>query len=599
VALTSFFLRQTDRLKRLPWIARTVLGLVPIALGLVVVFDPFDSLTLLIVLIALCIAIDGIFRILSAVHSPARTFQLVAGGVEIVAAILVVVWPAISIQALTIVVGSSLVLSGAIDISDTVRKNNGKRVANALLGVALIIFGVLALVWPDVALIVISVAFALRMIVFGITAVATTIRYRNAPEPAPPIAPARRPLFVRGLDLAGRGLLLVLAVLLLAASITLHQGAARPTAFYTPPSSVPSQPGQLIRSQPYTQAVPAGDRGWLILYTTTDLNNKPTVGSAFVMVSKTPAAQPRQVVLWDHGTEGADTDCAPTVLPAPWPLVGPAAGMKQELDAGRVVIGPDYPGMGTPGPQGYLVGQDEGRSALDAVRAAHHLTGLSLSKQTVVWGHSQGGQAALWTGILAPSYAPDLDVVGVAAAAPVSNAVALAGQAQDTLIGKILGTFVVRGYSDTYPDVHADNYIDPRMTLLYRAISSRCISEQASLVSILTTLTIQGPMYSADLTSGPLGARLKQNAPTGKIEAPVFIAQGAADPLILPKVQTAYVTAQCAAGQKIQYQLYPGLDHNSLVAADSPYIKDLVTWTQDRFDGKTQTNTCKGSGTVH
>jgi hypothetical protein len=44
---------------------------------------------------------------------------------------------------------------------------------------------------------------------------------------------------------------------------------------------------------------------------------------------------------------------------------------------------------------GPVVGQGEGRSVLDSIRAAHQLEGLRLDPQTVVWGHSQGGHAAL------------------------------------------------------------------------------------------------------------------------------------------------------------------------------------------------------------
>ena len=75
----------------------------------------------------------------------------------------------------------------------------------------------------------------------------------------------------------------------------------------------------------------------------------------------------------------------------------------------------------------YLIGENEGRSSLDAVRAAHQIPGLSLSNRTVVWGHSQGGQAALWTGGLAPDYAPELDLLGVTAAAPAADVKGLIG----------------------------------------------------------------------------------------------------------------------------------------------------------------------------
>jgi hypothetical protein len=39
----------------------------------------------------------------------------------------------------------------------------------------------------------------------------------------------------------------------------------------------------------------------------------------------------------------------------------------------------------------------------------------------VVWGRSQGGHSALWTGIIGPRYTPDIKIVGVAAIAPAAN----------------------------------------------------------------------------------------------------------------------------------------------------------------------------------
>jgi hypothetical protein len=39
----------------------------------------------------------------------------------------------------------------------------------------------------------------------------------------------------------------------------------------------------------------------------------------------------------------------------------------------------------------------------------------------VVSGHSQGGHAALWAGIVGPRYAPDVEIVGIAAVVPAAN----------------------------------------------------------------------------------------------------------------------------------------------------------------------------------
>lgn len=66
-------------------------------------------------------------------------------------------------------------------------------------------------------------------------------------------------------------------------------------------------------------------------------------------------------------------------------------------------------------------------SALDAALAARQLDTVDLQDRTAVWGHSQGGHAALWTGALAQTYAPDVDVIGVAALAPASDLIGLVG----------------------------------------------------------------------------------------------------------------------------------------------------------------------------
>ncbi len=541
--LMRFLIGQALRLHRLPWAVRLVLGLLLFALGALILLRPYDSLTVLIVLIGVALLVDGVARLDGAGRASLPWLQVAAGAVEIVAAVTVVAWPLISVPLLAVVVGATFIISGVSDLIEAVTPGQKRRLASIVLGLALVIFGVLTVLWPDVSLIIIAVAFAVRMIVFGVTVIVRAIRYRDdLPDDDLPDADAvdratakPAPALVRGMDLAGRTLLLVLALGAAAGSIYLHEGVPTPSAFYTPPASVPAQPGQLIRSEPYTHSVPEGARGRLILYTTTDLNDEATVGSAFVMAPDAPSDSPRDVVLWDHGTQGADRSCAPTILPSPMPLTAPLAAMKQQLEQGRVLVGPDYPGMGTPGPQGYLIGENEGRSSLDAVRAAHQLPHLDLSDRTVVWGHSQGGQAALWTGALAAKYAPELDVLGVAAAAPAADVTGLITTFENSTIGKILGPLIVRSFAETYPDVHAAEYIDPRMFAIYEAASHRCLPEAQSAVSLLTALTMHGPMFSTDPSTGALGKRLDQNLPTGIIDAPLFIAQGAVDPLILPK----------------------------------------------------------------
>ena len=58
---------------------------------------------------------------------------------------------------------------------------------------------------------------------------------------------------------------------------------------------------------------------------------------------------------------------------------------------------------------------------IDIVRAARSLPRVGEGKDFTVWGHSQGGQAVLFAGMMASAYAPELRLLGVAAAAPATD----------------------------------------------------------------------------------------------------------------------------------------------------------------------------------
>lgn len=77
---------------------------------------------------------------------------------------------------------------------------------------------------------------------------------------------------------------------------------------------------------------------------------------------------------------------------------------------------------------------------------------------------------------------------------------------------------------------------------------------------------------------------------------PLLIAQGLADDLVLPEIQERFVRRRCDAGQALAYRTYPGRDHLSVVAPDSPLTPDLVAWTRDRIAGVTAPVECPGDG---
>jgi alpha-beta hydrolase superfamily lysophospholipase len=359
--------------------------------------------------------------------------------------------------------------------------------------------------------------------------------------------------------------------------------AATPDAFYAAPVMIPTEPGVLLRQEPFERYVPANARGWRILYTTTRSDGSPALGSAIVMVPKSPATESRPVLAWTHGTSGIVTGCAPSMLDLDPARYLPAWNMAPAQ--GWIFVAPDYAGLGTAGRHEYLIGEGEARSTLDAVRAARNIDGIRASDRTVVWGHSQGGHASLWTGIVAPAYAPDVPVAGVGGVAPATDLVAIVEDIHETVIGRFLTALVLRAYANAYSDVGFDDYVRPIAAPIARDMANRCATPAASVFSAVEGLAIGGSIFRTPPTSGALGRRLAQNIPDRPMTMPLMIAQGTADDVVAAPIQTAFVKRRCAAGQSMTYVRYAGRDHMGVTAPGSPLEQDLLRWTRDRFAG--------------
>jgi pimeloyl-ACP methyl ester carboxylesterase len=205
--------------------------------------------------------------------------------------------------------------------------------------------------------------------------------------------------------------------------------------------------------------------------------------------------------------------------------------------------------------------------------------------QVVVWGHSQGGHAALWTGMSAPGYAPDLRIAGVAAMAPATDLPALLAGVHGTPAGRIISAYLLDAYASLYPDVRVEAYSSGLRGVLARDIARHCMAGSSVWLALVDALLAGGSLFDGPPVSGALGARLAANVPQAPLPAPLWIAQGLDDTLVLPAVQDGYVAGRCAAGQSIHYLRVSGRDHLSLVAPDSPLSGCLLDWTADRLAG--------------
>ena len=578
-----------DRLKslssRLPRWGVIVLVIATLLVGLLIVAAPLISRTVLIVVLVAGSLVAGLLDLITA--RSGRPFPLAGGpaAVWFAVAILIAVWPGHSLRALAVLVGIGLLASGIAALIDGLRRDES-RIPAILLGVAGIVAGFAAFGWSSVSILGVAAIFGVVLILRG---VATILR----PEPG-----VVRPTRAKGLLVTG----IAVVALLLAAGATGAAGWIRVTEptvpeFYLTPDDVTAEPGVLLRSEPYEhEQIPEGARAWRILYTTMRNDTTPSVASGLVVVPTGGTGEPVPVIAWSHGTTGYAEKCAPSILSGSFET-GAMFVVGDVIEQGWAMVATDYPGLGSEGPHPYLVGQPAGRSVLDAVRAAQQLEGIDLSETTVVWGHSQGGHGALWTGIEATAgYAPEVDVIAVAALAAASNLPGLASNLETLSLGPLFASYMLAGYAATYPDLDIDDYLEPGARIVLDEMAGRCLAERGEIVSVLSTFLIGGSIWKQDPGTGPLGDLLIANVPSGPIDVPMLLAQGAADQLVIPAAQEAFVAERCAGGDTIEYREYAGLDHLPLVEANSPLIPDLIQWTQDRFDGAPAPSNCNASG---
>jgi len=355
-------------------------------------------------------------------------------------------------------------------------------------------------------------------------------------------------------------------------------------AFYRVPDPLGSgPPGSIIRSEPIplVAGLPARVTAYRILYHSESITGTDIAVSGIVVVPGRPApAGGYRIVTWAHGTTGLAGACAPS-------KAGTDAipYLAQLLQDGYVVTATDYQGLGTDGISPYLVGQSEGQSVLDAARAARDLLGATASDEVLIFGHSQGGQAALFAGQIAPSYAPELFVVGVVAAAPVSDVSefvpAVVGHAPDPLAVYTVSSLYA--WSETYDDLSLTSALTTRAIVMMRSIDDECITPLAAQFGHVAADQLFRPGWEDTTT---VRAHEAQNEPgLAPTSAPILVIQGTADTLIPYAGTTSLVDRRLCRAEDdvVQYEAFRHAGHTNVLVAAQP---DVLRWIQARLTGK-------------
>ena len=348
--------------------------------------------------------------------------------------------------------------------------------------------------------------------------------------------------------------------------------------------------GDVLRILPLAGGAPNDVKAYRLLYRSTDTNNAPILVSGAIFI---PTAAPRHgnerpVVAWAHPTTGVTSGCSPTLRTD---FFNKIPAIEDMLREGYIVVATDYVGLGTRGPHPYLVGDSQARAVLDSVRAARQLSHARASSRFIAWGHSQGGHAALFVGELAPSYAPELHLVGVAAAAPATNLAELFRDNVGSTWGNTLTAMALHSWSKVY-NLSAEDLIHPSAQRAYRRVAHDCLESLGDAIQILQDeKPLETQFLKKDPTEIPVWREIMNlNSPGGRpIASPLFIAQGRKDAIIPHAVTRQFALQSCRRGSHVTFMEMASTDHMN---AATHSARNTINWMKVRFAGRQAANDC-------
>ncbi len=366
---------------------------------------------------------------------------------------------------------------------------------------------------------------------------------------------------------------------------------ADPDPFYTPPATIPAgEPGDIIRARPAKAGPPTARKlanAWQVMYLSTNALGERDVVTGTILVPKSGTAANAPLVTFAPGTTGPAFRCTVSRFINSGAFYEQAA-VNDMLKAGYAIAVTDYEGYHENPETTYVVGRSMGPAVLDAARAATRLpeAGLAAKPKIAIRGYSQGGGGALWAGELAKTYAPELDLVGVAAGGVPAN---LANVGLNIEGKKAFGVEMTAliGLDNAYPELKLADYLLPEAAPVFANLEANdCTIEIFSDYAGKRAVDYTDP---SPLGTIPWLTRIDENAlGRQKISVPVLDYHASDDQVVDFRQALALRTKYCALGMDLQWRTYLG-GHITNVGRPNP---DVLAWLGDRFANRPSQPNC-------
>ncbi len=372
-------------------------------------------------------------------------------------------------------------------------------------------------------------------------------------------------------------------------------------SFYNVPAAAPAGAhGDLVSYRTTTVKLGAtapATNAWNVVYQSTDSVGKSNYVSGTVLVPSAAwtGTGPRPVILYAVGTHGLANDCAPSRQMANGTDYE-NANIAAALKAGYAVLVSDYAGYLNGASSTYLSGASQGHAVLDIFKAATSIpaTGITASSKAAVWGYSQGGQSAGWAAELLSTYAPGLNVVGVAAGGVPADFIASSLNLDGNLGAAFLFS-AVAGLGVQYPVgvpvavISNDVGKAAIAKLKTQCVFTALFEQQNHSISEYTLGNID--LESLETVTATNEVLLAQNLGNGKVTVPVYQYHGQADEFIPLDQDIALKKKYCAKFTNVTFDLYPS-EH---IVTQFQAAPTVLSWLADRFAGKAAQGTCSNT----
>jgi pimeloyl-ACP methyl ester carboxylesterase len=210
----------------------------------------------------------------------------------------------------------------------------------------------------------------------------------------------------------------------------------------------------------------------------------------------------------------------------------------------------------------------------------------------VTIGHSQGGQAALFTAIDANGQASQLHLKGAVAIAPGSGfgqtiEFVKSGQAGAEAAEPFLPLLVL-GAAAADPAIDPDKVFAPQFKPFVTATRTQCLNQVRALTPIPPK-----QVFTVGANLVALTEYLAQQEPSNLTpQVPLMVAQGLADITVQSADTDSLVKRYCSKHFDVDYRTYPGVDHRGAVVAS---FRDVADFVGDVLSGRSEPGACKAA----